>query len=363
MVGSSVLLVVVALGHGFTIYPPSRNSIDKDLPLFANGTFPQANGKPGCTEGEGACGCWCNNGTDGCEPGQSCFWFSQGCSIGCPTCLGVDGSARWQKDLCNNSAQATVCNPLLRTYNQGAECNSEKDIYRHNPWRHPGTAPVFDACGRAGGGIVGGKVGGGAAFYIETIHAKEGDLGSKVLPPAPSGVAYKAGGVFEATWGMRANHGGGYQYRLCPSASPLTESCLQAMPLPFAGVQQLQYTNGTRQTIPSVYAYANGSAVLSFIDRAVPTAAGAWARNPIPDHTQGGSTSKLKTEFAPPCADDTSPPTLGLCSGERPFHLSIVDQIIVPAETPPGDYVLGFRWDCEETAQIWSTCSDITIVS
>jgi hypothetical protein len=139
---------------------------------------------------------------------------------------------------------------------------------------------VFDACGRAGGGIVGGKVGGGAAFYIETIHAKEGDLGSKVLPPAPSGVAYKAGGAFEATWGMRANHGGGqfansprtavmtvigqtlrqsmcsacipgYQYRLCPSASPLTESCLQAMPLPFAGVQQLQYTNGTRQVLPS----------------------------------------------------------------------------------------------------------------
>jgi hypothetical protein len=51
----------------------------------------------------------------------------------------------------------------------------------------------------------------------------------------------------------------------------------------------------------------------------------------------------------------------GLCSGERPFRLSIVDQIIVPAYIRPGKYVLGFRWDCEETAQIWSTCSDIEI--
>lgn len=51
----------------------------------------------------------------------------------------------------------------------------------------------------------------------------------------------------------------------------------------------------------------------------------------------------------------------GLCSGERPFRLAIVDQIIIPAYVPPGKYVLGFRWDCEETAQIWSTCSDIEI--
>ena len=26
-----------------------------------------------------------------------------------------------------------------------------------------------------------------------------------------------------------------------------------------------------------------------------------------------------------------------------------------------GDYVLGFRWDCEETAQIWSSCADVSI--
>eukprot|EP00035_Acanthoeca_spectabilis_P012425 m.221729 g.221729 ORF g.221729 m.221729 type:complete len:365 (+) comp15617_c0_seq5:15-1109(+) len=361
MGASSALMVTAVLGHGFVIFPPARNAIDKDLPLFANGSFPTTTGKPGCTPDTGACGCWCTNGTDTCQPGQSCFWFSQGCSIECPTCLGVDGSARWQKDLCNNSAQATVCDSALRTYNMDAPCNSQADTYKHNPWRHPGTAPVFDACGKAGGGITGGKVGGGAAFYTNTIHAKEGDLGSKVLPPMPSGVTIKAGSTFDATWSMRANHGGGYQYRLCSAKSELSESCFQQTPLPFAGVQMLQYANGTRQTIPSVYAYPNGTGAFSYLDRAVPTAAGAWARNPIPDHTQMGSTSKSATEFPPPCVDDLSPPTLGLCSGERPFHLAIVDQIIVPATTPPGDYVLGFRWDCEETAQIWASCSDISI--
>ena len=50
----------------------------------------------------------------------------------------------------------------------------------------------------------------------------------------------------------------------------------------------------------------------------------------------------------------------GLCSGDA-RGVQIVDKVIVPTGLPAGDYVLGWRWDCEETAQIWSTCSDITI--
>ena len=33
------------------------------------------------------------------------------------------------------------------------------DIYKHNPWRAPGSAPVLDACGLAGGTPWGGDVG------------------------------------------------------------------------------------------------------------------------------------------------------------------------------------------------------------
>ena len=32
------------------------------------------------------------------------------------------------------------------------------DIYKHNPWRAPGSAPVLDACGLAGGTPWGGDV-------------------------------------------------------------------------------------------------------------------------------------------------------------------------------------------------------------
>ena len=38
------------------------------------------------------------------------------------------------------------------------------------------------------------------------------------------------------------------------------------------------------------------------------------------------------------------------CTGEwGPYNLEIVDRVRVPASLPAGAYVLGFRWDCEES--------------
>ena len=92
------------------------------------------------TSADGAsCGCVCVNGTEPCNIGQTCFWFNQGCSIGCPTCTGV--KARAQVDICGNGMKARVCDERNRTYNAMAPCNSDKDTYKHNPWRAPGTAP------------------------------------------------------------------------------------------------------------------------------------------------------------------------------------------------------------------------------
>ena len=42
--------------------------------------------------------------------------------------------------------------------------------------------------------------------------------------------------------------------------------------------------------------------------------------------------------------------------------LEIVDRVLIPADLPAGEYVLGWRWDCEESNQIWQSCSDVTIV-
>ena len=39
----------------------------------------------------------------------------------------------------------------------------------------------------------------------------------------------------------------------------------------------------------------------------------------------------------------------------------VMDTLHIPADTSPGEYVLGFRWDCEISAQIWAACADVTI--
>jgi lytic starch monooxygenase len=61
------------------------------------------------------------------------------------------------------------------------------DIYKFNPWRAPGHAPVLDACGMAGGTPVDLQAEYGVAgcqrtgcWYTETEFASHGDLGSEV---------------------------------------------------------------------------------------------------------------------------------------------------------------------------------------
>merc|ERR1712050_824332 len=44
----------------------------------------------------------------------------------------------------------------------------------------------------------------------------------------------------------------------------------------------------------------------------------------------------------------------------RAMPYGIVDLVKVP-DVPPGDYVLSFRWDCEQLPQVWSNCADVKI--
>jgi len=41
-------------------------------------------------------------------------------------------------------------------------------------------------------------------------------------------------------------------------------------------------------------------------------------------------------------------------------NLEVVDEIRVP-DVAPGNYVLQWRWDCEESDQVWASCADIQI--
>ncbi len=43
--------------------------------------------------------------------------------------------------------------------------------------------------------------------------------------------------------------------------------------------------------------------------------------------------------------------------------MTTYDKLLVPAHLAPGEWVLGFRWDCESSAQVWQSCADITIMA
>ena len=274
-----LLLHTVAIdGHGSLVFPPVRNAIDKSLPQWLGGypTVPDFPGTgrwglpnetcgtrpPSCQEG-----CSCSNGTSACDVGQSCFWFSSGCTIGCDKCDG-DGRRDGTSCRCGKCANATLNNPKWRTGNRKAPAGSAQDWTKHNPWRAPGMAPSFDPCGMAGGGPVAGVESG---EYNETIFAKQGDLGSRSLPAARSGTVWTAGELAETGWFIRANHGGGYQYRLCPKEETLTEDCFRKHPLTFEGPQRLRWKDGTEEEIEGVY-----------VTEGTSPAGSMWAMNPLP---------------------------------------------------------------------------------
>lgn len=312
--------------------------------------------------------------------------LSQGCFIGCPTCDSVSG--RRQVDVCGLGQKPTINAPEHRSVNRAAPAGVTLDIYQHNPWRYPGSAPVVDACGLAGGTPWPKNVS-EWGDYVPTKYAAHGDYGSKVLPHQPSGVVWKAGDEAEVVWQIGANHGGGYSYRLCPLGEDLTEACFQRHPLKFNTAKQaLLFPNGTRLPIKGTFV-SDGTLPLGSM----------WAMNPIPPRCLGGHDTKPydpcrsgqvypnckpcpgtagsdcttcdndpAPSFEPPCDESKIP---GLCSGNQGYGMggvpagpvSVVDSIVLPTDLPPGPYVLGWRLDCEATAQVWSNCADVQIVA
>jgi len=362
-------LLATASGHGALISPPSRNAVDRFLPEFQGGRSPKdscncGDIKNGCTEGIREAG-----------GGQPCLWFSQGCSIGCASCTGIGSHSA--VSLCNSTVQPTLP-PYAWTMQRGVADGSDADSYRYNPWRRPGSAPVDDACGRAGG-TVPSHGGPGEAVFVNSTFASMGDFGSHVLPRAPSGTVWRAGDAVEVQWGIRYNHGGGYQYRLCPASETPSEACFQRTPLQFVRDQQaLVWKNGTRLAIKGTW-----------VDEGTTPAGSTWAMNPIPridfNSESSGQPAGSKgcayngtvvsgakcRQFAPPCAWDdgwySQPGTKGsvdvegACSGDWTGGV-VADKVQLPASLAPGDYVLGWRWDCEESTQVWSNCADVTVL-
>jgi len=351
---AAVLLIAGGVdAHGAMTMPPPRNAIDSTLPgmNWGNGSTRTGHMEP--------LSVWCANGTTSCAPGQSVFWFSQGCTPGCDACDG-QGQRIPNWDHCNTTRAEPLKPTLAKKYwsaNRNATEGTPQDIWKYQPWRSPGLAPVNDACGMAGGNPTPMYNG---AEYTPTPFAKQGDLGSVVLKPRDMGVVWKAGSLVNVSWYIAFNHGGGYKYRICPRSMPLTEECFQLPEhqLDFASREHIVLFKEGPKRIPNTIVKEGGGL--------------GWMLNPIPMPNFIGSD----------CDDMSGHPCNGCPCGSgypggntdedfpNPFgksnmgkNTAIVDLVKVPSMLPPGDYVVGFRWDCETSSQVWSTCADVSIVA
>lgn len=316
---------------------------------------------------------------------MTCFWFNEGCAIGCKSCdAGKCGHIKSSVlgKCCPEQMEPTLKDPKLRTYS-GLLSDIAMD---HTPWRAPGFAPVYDPCGIASGVPAGVPPG---PINPPPIGLKQG-MSMQDLPEMPgvSAPQWPAGSIQDVAWGINANHGGGYAYRLCPKASgaKLPETCFQKHHLQFVGNQSwIQFSDDT----------SNRTAISAVRTSEGTNPSGSqWTKNPIPTcagvtgggiHTSGGCN---KTQFEPPLKDVIKghpkyapmdglygfgmghcvPGPSGLCTPDelnfwrQRFHFNIIDKVQIPEDLSPGEYLLSLRWDAEQTPQIWTNCADVAIV-
>jgi hypothetical protein len=117
--------------------------------------------------------------------------------------------------------------------------------------------------------------------------------------------------------------------------------------MPFAANSKMMMSNGTMLDLNS-----------TFVSEGTLPSGSTWQMLPIPMTRNvtlpGGHWGPNSYPFPPPCYDPTPPQTLGqgICSGEWISNITMYDYLRVP-DVPAGEYVLGFRRDCEFSAQDW----------
>merc|ERR1719309_1182122 len=179
------------------------------------------------------------------------------------------------------------------------------DWYKNNPWKSPGSADIFSPCGNAGGNPNGCPEGAPMGDGLDCPGGgfSYGPNAEDVSFPGVVTTEWAIGSSVEVAWGIKANHGGGYSYRLCkvPEAgvSGVTEECFQQGVLSFSGDQQwVQYgfdenmRTEFRANRTRVGTTPEGSQWTKNPIPACNTPDGGWF-NPTPECPQG-------TQFPPP---------------------------------------------------------------
>jgi len=252
----------------------------------------------------------------------------------------------------------------------------------------------------------------------EDMQFKAGTMGSELFHKALTnpGAAkadgeeqpvtqWTAGGVAEvATGALFANHGGGYQWRLCPTAEFTAdgiknEECFQRSPLEYAtGKSTIQFgdhhrmrnnTEGSRVEFDAVRVTdANTDGVMP--------KGSTWTKYPVPNRGNGNSllargslgegepyASSLDKHgkllpptdltFAEPAEGVYGfgaidmwtrifySPDLGTVQETKDhYDFTVADTVNVPEKE--GRYVLSWRWDAEQSSQVWSNCALVDII-
>eukprot|EP00658_Telonema_sp_P-2_P027808 TRINITY_DN21417_c0_g1_i4.p1 TRINITY_DN21417_c0_g1~~TRINITY_DN21417_c0_g1_i4.p1 ORF type:complete len:389 (+),score=84.15 TRINITY_DN21417_c0_g1_i4:152-1168(+) len=177
-------MLPLAASHGHITLPPSRHG------------------------GRLEFGGHCNN--------NACMWFSQPTSI---------------------PSEPTLPHHM-RTYNLNVKTGEPGDWSASMPWRAPGSAPVQGSgCGVGGGNHVPLPNGG-------ELDGAQGMDGLS-LPKLPGpGAVWPRGSTQQVGFGILANHGGGYSWRLCKADGEVNEACFQQNVLRFAGDSHtIRYSN------------------------------------------------------------------------------------------------------------------------
>jgi hypothetical protein len=151
---------------------------------------------------------------------------------------------------------------------------------------------------------------------------------------------------------------------LCPADETLDEKCFQKTPLKYVNeTQALWWDQGPKKD----------EQVMIDATRLQARDGSIWTKNPIPamDCPTGGvpDTYAKSTfnctgpQYTPPLADPLywGFSSYNLTSLVQEKYMPYIKDFVVVPDVPEGHYVLSWRWDCEQTPQVWNSCSDIYI--
>jgi len=231
-----------------------------------------------------------------------------------------------------------------------------------NPWNSPGSAPIIGGgCGIAGGnsfGCIGnpdnqeGRCCGGSWVWEKGLKTNKWRQGCGGYSGGSAAIydywrfqdfgqlstGWIRGSVVPVIWLTSAYHRGGYAYRLCGPLEKgkewygVHEQCFRDGHLSFHGDKKWQFK----------------------------VSPGKDATNPDNWETHEAIKTNVGTN---PEGSEWMMVTLDQENGMgESVQWAIKDLVKVPESLKPGRYVLSFRWDCQQSPQVWFSCANIDII-